>query len=175
MVGKFMERRKRPQRQRKRNTVATWVAGLFCLVALLFLVALSAADYIKKWEGAQRDLPSLALDAQRQAEEAEGAQTPALPDPYEDDGNWNLRLVNRWNPLPQGYTVNLKSLPGGEQVDQRIYEPLMEMLEAAMEGNWDELPEVVSGYRTQEEQQALYDAEVNKYKGEGYSEEEAKE
>ena len=33
----------------------------------------------------------------------------------------------------------------------------MEMLEAAKEGNWDQLPMVVSGYRTQEKQQQLYD------------------
>ena len=33
---------------------------------------------------------------------------------------------------------------------------------------------MISGYRTQEVQQELYDAEVNKYKSRGYSEEEAK-
>mgnify|MGYP002508581528 CR=1 FL=1 len=56
-----------------------------------------------------------------------------------------------------------------------FYGPLMEMLEAAKEDNWDQLPLVVSGYRTQEKQQRLYDDKIAKYRGQGYSESEAKE
>ena len=56
------------------------------------------------------------------------------------DGEWNLLLVNRWNPLPENYTVDLVEVPGGQQVDERIYQPLMEMLEAAREGNWENCP-----------------------------------
>ena len=67
---------------------------------------------------------------------------------------WNLLLVNRWNPVPENYTVDLAELPGGEKVDQRIFQPLEEMFQAAQEANWGELPTVISGYRTQEEQEA---------------------
>ncbi len=93
---------------------------------------------------------------------------------YEDSAGWNLRLVNRWNPIPEGYTVNLRELPGGEKVDERVYESLMEMLEAAKEGNWGEAPRVISGYRTEEEQRGFYDDKVNEYLAQGYSEEGAK-
>ena len=48
-----------------------------------------------------------------------------------DDTEWNLTLVNKWNPIPDNYEINLVEVPGGEKVDERIYEPLMEMLEAA--------------------------------------------
>lgn len=89
------------------------------------------------------------------------------------DSEWNLILVNKWNAIPENYAVNLVEVPGGEKVDERIYKPLMEMLEAAKEGNWDQLPEVVSGYRTGEIQQALYDEKIEEYKEQGYSEEEA--
>ena len=51
-----------------------------------------------------------------------------------EDTDWNLTLVNRWNPLPEKYDIDLVEVPGGEKVDKRIYEPLMEMLEAAKEG-----------------------------------------
>ncbi len=88
---------------------------------------------------------------------------------------WYLTLVNRYNPIPDHYDVNLVEIAGGEQVDERIYEPLMEMLEAAKEGNWNQLPLVVSGYRTKEKQQQLYDDKVAKYRKEGYSESEAKD
>lgn len=67
----------------------------------------------------------------------------------------------------------LVEVPGGEKVDERIYDPLMEMLEAAKEGNWNQLPMVVSGYRTQKKQQQLYDDKVAGYRKEGNSQSEA--
>ena len=97
------------------------------------------------------------------------------PASAEADMDWYLTLVNRWNHIPENYEVNLVEVAGGEQVDERIYGPLMEMLEAAKEDNWDQLPLVVSGYRTQEKQQRLYDDKIAKYRGQGYSESEAKE
>ena len=53
--------------------------------------------------------------------------------------------------------------------------PLMEMLEDARGVNWGALPVVVSGYRTQEKQQSLYDDKIAKYKKDGYSDSEALE
>lgn len=91
------------------------------------------------------------------------------------DTDWNLTLVNRWNPVPGNYEVKLVEVAGGQQVDERIYEPLMEMLEAAREGNLDQLPRVVSGYRTQEKQQRLYDEKIEEYRGQGFTEDEAAE
>ncbi len=96
-------------------------------------------------------------------------------DVADTDGDWYLTLVNRWNPIPENYEVNLVEAPGGEMVDERIYESLMEMLEAAKEGNWGQLPLVVSGYRTKEKQQRLYDDRIAQYRGQGYSESDAKE
>ena len=86
---------------------------------------------------------------------------------------WNLVLVNRWNPIPEGYEPDLVDVPGGEQVDRRIYEPLMEMLDAA---DAEELgPIIVSGYRTQEEQLRIYDNKAKEFREQGYSEQEAAE
>lgn len=91
----------------------------------------------------------------------------------ENEADRNLILVNSQNAVPANYKADLVEVPGGEKVDRRIYEPLMEMLEAAKEGNWEQLPIVVSGYRTQATQQKLYDDKIEKYKKEGYSESEA--
>lgn len=89
------------------------------------------------------------------------------------DWPWYLRLVNRWNPLPEDYEADLVEVPGGEKVDRRIYDPLMELLEAA---EAEELgPLVVSGFRTEETQQSLYDDKVREYRRQGYSQEEAAE
>ena len=107
---------------------------------------------------------------------SDGTSDSAAADQTETAGTdtpWYLTLVNRWNPLPEEYPLNLTDVPGGEQVDERIYEPLMEMLEAAREANWDQLPMVVSGYRTQEKQQELYDEKIAEFRKKGCSEEEA--
>lgn len=42
-----------------------------------------------------------------------------------------LLLVNRWNPLPEGYVPDLVEVPGGEKVAKEAYAPLMEMLQQA--------------------------------------------
>ena len=89
------------------------------------------------------------------------------------DVPWYLALVNRWNPIPEDYAVDLVEVPGGEKVDQRIYDPLMEMLAAA---EAEELgPIVVSGFRTEEKQQSLYNDKIREYRREGCSREEAVE
>lgn len=88
------------------------------------------------------------------------------------DAPWYLTLVNRLNPLGEASTestLELVDVPGGERVDARIYDALMEMLDAANELE----PIVVSGYRTAEKQQRLYDDKIKKYKRQGYSQSEA--
>ena len=74
-----------------------------------------------------------------------------------EDNAWNLVLTNKWNPLPENRNINLVEIEGGERVDERIKEPLMKMLEDAKYENLNQLPKVVSGYRTMEEQQKLYE------------------
>ncbi|MDE6881784.1 MAG: M15 family metallopeptidase [Lachnospiraceae bacterium] len=85
---------------------------------------------------------------------------------------WHLILINAQNSLPDDYMdhpIDLVNVPGGEKVDARIYKPLMEMLEDA-EGLG---AVVVSGYRTPEKQQSLYDDKIKEYKKQGYPENEA--
>lgn len=98
----------------------------------------------------------------------------SAPVPREPDGAWALTLVNTWTPLPEDWEISLKEAPGGERVDARIYEPLMEMLEAARYVNLGELPNVESGYRTEADQQAIYDDYLEDYLAEGYSQEDAR-
>lgn len=147
------------------------VRGLALLPALLLLPLLAfpligAARRSRAPDpGPAKGLPAIAAE-DLPAAAAEDAAGPGEP--------WYLTLVNRWNPIPEGYEVNLVEAPGGEQVDERIYQPLLEMLEAAREGNRGLLPLVVSGYRTQEKQQSLYDERIAKYRGQGYPESEAR-
>ena len=87
---------------------------------------------------------------------------------------WNLVLVNRSHPVPADWTVTPVALPNGQTVDARIYEPLMEMFEAARSVNLDLLPNVESGYRSEEKQRELFEQKCAEYLRQGYSEKEAK-
>lgn len=95
-----------------------------------------------------------------------------LPMLTKQNTDWNLCLVNRQNSIPAGYEVELSEVPGGEQVDARIYEPLMDLLEAAEAEGLG--PIVVAGYRTRETQQRIMDETVAGYVAQGYTQEEAK-
>lgn len=92
-------------------------------------------------------------------------------DKQTDSGPWYLTLVNRWNPLPKNYDLELAEVEGGELVDQRIYDPLMEMLEAARAEGLG--PIVVSGYRTRAVQQRFMDEKIAEFRQEGYSKSDA--
>lgn len=141
------------------------------VTGILLLAAVSASGFL--WYGfgstAKKDgvVKAVPLTIAHDEENDNDRQNAGTDEP------WNLILVNKDNPIPDNYDVDLVEVEGGERVDERIYEPLMEMLEAAREGNLGKLPLVVSGYRTQETQQSLYDEKIAKFKKEGYSDSEA--
>lgn len=90
-----------------------------------------------------------------------------------DETSWCLILVNKWNYIPDDYTVELTTLANGVRIDTRIYPALQKMFDSARKDNV--YPIVASGYRTTEKQQSLMDEKINDYEDEGYSAAEAKE
>lgn len=139
------------RRRRKRRSFQIFIPVLFAVVmiaGILFLL-FSRDNSRESIVVSPTDSQASFVVRGDMPEENAGSNTPQ---PSNTDNDWNLTLVNKWNPLPENYELTLVEVPGGEKVDERIYEPLMEMLEAAKEGNWDQLPMVVSGYRTQEKQ-----------------------
>lgn len=80
---------------------------------------------------------------------------------------WNLIVVNRWNEIPEDYSVELMELSNGQKVDSRIYPALQEMFDAARA---DGIYLIVrEGYRTEKEQQEILDEKIQAYINEGYS------
>ena len=161
-----MQERMIPSRRTSRRTFRL-PCGLPDLVAAVFLTVLlplGGAAWMT-WAGEKApDPPAAAV-----LEGGAGA-----PESGADGTPWNLLLVNGESPLPEDLDIELAEAPGGEKVDARILQPLMELLEAAREGNRDLQPLVVSGYRTQEKQRRLYDGKVAQYRDLGYPEEEAR-
>ena len=89
-----------------------------------------------------------------------------------DEQEWSLILVNRQNPIPAQYDVELEQLSNGERIDIRISPYLQDLFDAARaDGVY---PIVASGYRTTEKQQEIMDEKVAEYKAKGYTSAQAK-
>ena len=136
-------------------------------VAVVLVAVLCAAILLLRDKAGRKDRDAAAAPAP--TAEATPEPTPP-PTPAPTPTPWNLVLVNRANPVPEDWSVTPVELPNGQIVDQRIYEPLMEMFEAARAVNMDLLPIVESGYRPIEKQRELYEQRYNEYRQQGYSE-----
>lgn len=161
-----VDRRRSQGRERR-----IWPELLFSVVLIalcigaVYWVLQGAFQLEPSHEETLQDDPVTVIDPLQSS--ADTAETSDMDTP------WYLALVNRWNPLPEDYEVDLVEVPGGEKVDERIYDPLMEMLDAAEAEDLG--PIVVSGFRTEEKQQSLYDDKIREYRQQGYSQEEAVE
>ena len=86
---------------------------------------------------------------------------------------WNLIVVNRWNEIPEDFSISLTELSNGQKVDSRIYPELQAMFDAARADGLQLF--VREGYRTSEEQQQILDEKIAAFENEGNSRKEAKE
>ncbi len=97
---------------------------------------------------------------------------PAEPEPvYPDDGEWNRILVNPWNPLPDGFTPDTRSIGNGQHADYRVVDALNAMLNDCRKAGY--YPIVCSSYRTVQRQQVLFENHTKEFMSYGYNREEA--
>ena len=83
-----------------------------------------------------------------------------------------LILVNSEYTVPDDFEIDLITLSNGEQIDRTAYEFLQEMFDdMRAEGYY---PCVASGYRSEEEQQQIFEEKYIAYREEGYSKGEAR-
>ena len=76
----------------------------------------------------------------------------------EPETGWELMLVNRTNPLPEGYQVKTRALPNGLLFDKRAYKHLVDMI---ADGKSQGLSFVIcSAYRSMDRQRELFDDQV---------------
>ena len=96
----------------------------------------------------------------------------SISDSLDAPSDWNLLLVNPWNPLPEGYEITLTQLQNGLSVDERCYPDLQDMMDNCRAA--DLQPVICSDYRSQETQQRLFNNQHNRLIVQGYSEENAR-
>lgn len=85
---------------------------------------------------------------------------------------WNLRLANYENILPEGFTVEVANIDETRQFDARAIQYLKQMINDMKKDGVKDIW-VQSAYRSVERQKELYDNSVNKYLKQGKSQEEA--
>lgn len=84
-----------------------------------------------------------------------------------DKNAWNLILVNKTHPVPDDYDVPLTTISGSMKCDERVLEPLTEMLAGAQK---DKISLIVcSPYRDYTLQTTLFNRKVSTYMARGYS------
>lgn len=117
-------------------------------------------------EEAETSLPEEVTDGGEDEEITEESRVLAVQ-PEE----WELMLVNPWNPIPRDYEVELIELSNGHSVDKRAYPDLQDMMDdARAEGLY---PIICSSYRTNQRQRELFKNQVDKYVAAGMTAEEA--
>lgn len=104
-------------------------------------------------------------------QEMEGYQGDGLLKEQETD--WNLVLVNKWNVMEEGYVPELTEIAEGHRVDSRIADSLRAMIRDAKNAGY--YIYILSAYRDMDKQISLYEAEVDKWYYSGYDLEAAKE
>lgn len=173
--GKRVKKEQRPSRRGIRRTF------LVCCVLAIALLAMWQTEMFPFQRGQQgadtsssssmSSEPDASAPAAVQPDQSDGSGSQAAEEPVEETP-WNLILVNRWHPLPEGYKPQLMTLSNGKQVDERIYPSLQKMFDQARaEGVY---PIVASAYRTAEKQQSIMDEKIAEYQANGYSAEKAK-
>lgn len=99
---------------------------------------------------------------------------PTAPPPVkienESDSDWNLLLVNKDHPIPEDHAPELTYV-GNYRFDIRAAAALRDMLAAAQAEGLS--PIVCSAYRSVDYQTTLYENQVSKYLGQGYSQADA--
>ena len=87
--------------------------------------------------------------------------------------DWNLILVNKENPIPENYSVNIVKIEDNFEVDEKIKESTEKMLADARASGIN--PEICSAYRSTKYQTTLYNNKINEYLRNGFNMEQATE
>ena len=125
------ERKKQRVRRRKRIWYRVPLVVVMTFSAVLALT--DAVSTTQPWHGfteaeilpaeSEQRRDSRQMADLRPVEPLETSPTVAKSEVSADD--WQLLLVNPWNQLPEGYTVELTELRNGHAVDTRAYPDLL--------------------------------------------------
>lgn len=96
-------------------------------------------------------------------DDKEQEDTKSLP----DKNDWRLILVNKQNPVPEGYEAKLGNINGSQMADERILDDIKLMLDAAQNDNVNLM--ICSAYRSYDRQVTLFNNKMSKLMNKGLS------
>ncbi len=82
-----------------------------------------------------------------------------------DPDDWRLILVNKQNPVPDGFDVKLANINGSQYADERIISDIYRMVDAASSDGVDLM--ICSAYRSYDRQRTLFNNKINKLMASG--------
>ncbi|HEX5350397.1 MAG TPA: M15 family metallopeptidase [Trichococcus sp.] len=147
-----------------------FLAGL--LLAMLFFTGCTTDDDEPSNRQQDSTTSNHSEESQASSEAAvDDAESKVILTPTASSTDWNLVLVNREYQLAAEIATEFYLTESGYQIDSRIKDPYLALLEAGKAVGMDFT--MISGYRSIEQQQANYDVNYQNYLASGLSEEEA--
>ena len=148
-------------RRNKKDIAAVAAVAALLILGICFTKAADAGAFSAE--------PAASAESGIFAAPAEAStESPEASAEAEEAEDWQLVLVNRWNPMPEGYAPQLTQLINGQAVDERCYPDLQEMMDACRAAGLE--PLICSSYRTWQTQEELYGSKVRRLMAEGSGE-----
>ncbi len=176
--GARQHRRRRSVKSRRRRRLrALIILAMFLVAALIVgLIAWGLIHLLRNGSGgavASTAASSATLTATSPAQPDTGQTVPGTGNPYYEPGT--PPLINRDNHIPEGYAPELTNVGYGngreQQMEARAASAYLDMVAAAASDGIGMSP--YSGYRSHERQQNNYNAAIQSYLVQGYSQAEA--
>ena len=150
------------QKHRQRTHKSFSLRKLFSLTFILLLMIATAVYFSQNNKFKQNLLYDSQNNEFKQVE---------VYDENRDSTQDLLVLVNRWKAIPDDFHPHLVQLANGQKVDRILVEPLEQLINDA--SGKDMVIEVLSGYRSREEQKEVMEDKIHSLRQEGYSKRDA--
>ena len=156
------KQKKKTRTLNKKKVIIT--VTLFLLIIILIIKTVGNKDDVVETStnGENKDISAV----------NETSASSKITKPKKEITDWNLRLANYENILPEDFTVEVADIDEYRQFDARaigyLNQMMTDMKKAGITNIW-----VQSAYRSVERQKELYENSINKYLSQGKTQEEA--
>ena len=159
------QNRKFVKRKLNKKKVAATI-GIFLLL-IIFIVKMTKKDEAVETSSEDNNTPISVAN-----ETTENQTQPEETKVKKEITDWNLRLANYENILPEDFEVEVADIDDTRQFDARAIKYLKQMMNDMLKDGISNIW-VQSAYRSVERQKELYDNSVQKYLKQGKTQEEA--
>lgn len=143
---------------------------ILIVIIIIFIIVNTYNFYKNKQTREYMEVSSEVVEEDSVNEEHESEKQKTIDSNITD---WNLILVNKDNPIPEDYEVEVVKIEEKWEVDVRIRNAVEAMLNDARKEGLN--PIICSAYRTSNYQKNLFNNKVKEYKRKGYSQNKAEE